>query len=444
MKVDDQAVAPSQGVGFDGNEGSPVRCQSGLTRQPETPVLSQAMLNIDEKVRSNSFPWRGQFSPQLVEAHLEAYSKRGDVVLDPFVGSGTVLIECARRGNAAFGTEINPAAAIMARTYEFATLPQERRAHIVRRVDRCISELDRLQDLPLFASGGAEADLRGPFLGRVTAQEPGTPERNILETLVVMLDFHAGEVLPTRLHSTWANLRRLVVEFPPTSMPITVTLADARDLPLDDGTVDLVLTSPPYINVFNYHQQYRASVEALQWDVLPLARSEIGSNRKHRQNRFLTVIQYCLDMAQVLVELTRVCKPEARVILVVGRESNVRKTAFYNGRIIRRLAHDCLGLQVVLEQERVFQNRFGQDIYEDILHISAHLTEQDDSMQKVRNLAAQILEEAAERAPAESLGDLQDARSRIADIAPSPIAALRAQPLQLVKGFPRRWNGARA
>src|SRR5947208_12976005 len=101
---------------------------------------------------------------------------------------------------------------------------------------------------------------------------------------------------------------------------------DARRLPIQDGLIGLVITSPPYINVFNYHQQYRASVEALGWDLLEVARSEIGSNRKHRGNRFLTVIQYCLDMTDAILELRRVCTDGARIILVVGRESNVRKT----------------------------------------------------------------------------------------------------------------------
>ena len=47
--------------------------------------------------------------------------------------------------------------------------------------------------------------------------------------------------------------------------------------------------------MFNYHQKYRRSVEALDCNILAIARSEIGSNRQNRGNRFLTVIQYCLD-----------------------------------------------------------------------------------------------------------------------------------------------------
>ena len=44
--------------------------------------LSEDILNIKEKKRSNLFPWRGQFSPQLVEALLTAYSSKDDFVLD--------------------------------------------------------------------------------------------------------------------------------------------------------------------------------------------------------------------------------------------------------------------------------------------------------------------------------------------------------------------------
>ncbi len=62
-----------------------------------TPI-SQSDLDIDEKKRSNPFPWRGQFSPQLIETLLEAYCPSGSTILDPFAGSGTVLLEAARQG----------------------------------------------------------------------------------------------------------------------------------------------------------------------------------------------------------------------------------------------------------------------------------------------------------------------------------------------------------
>ena len=104
------------------------------------------------------------------------------------------------------------------------------------------------------------------------------------------------------------------------------------------------------------------------WDLLDVAKSEIGSNRKFRSNRFLTVVQFCLDISQTINELLRVCDSDARVIFVVGRESQVRGTKIYNGEIVAEIASKVFGCNLILRQERVFTNRFGKNIYEDILH----------------------------------------------------------------------------
>ena len=71
----------------------------------DSKTISQEHLNIDNKKRTNPFPWSGQFSPQLIEVLLRAYAPAGALVLDPFLGSGTVLYEAGRLGLAAFGSE---------------------------------------------------------------------------------------------------------------------------------------------------------------------------------------------------------------------------------------------------------------------------------------------------------------------------------------------------
>ena len=72
-----------------------------------------------EKTRSNLFAWRGQFSPQLIETILASYCLPDSVILYPFVGSGTVLLEAGTFLFDAYGFEINPAAWILSRAYEF-------------------------------------------------------------------------------------------------------------------------------------------------------------------------------------------------------------------------------------------------------------------------------------------------------------------------------------
>ncbi len=385
----------------------------------DTTTIPQDRLNIDSKVRSNPFPWNGQFSPQLIEALLDTYAQSGSFVLDPFLGSGTVLHEAGRRDHPAFGSEVNPAAFKMAHVYRLINVMTGRRRKAFE------DAADALQDaLP-----------STPSLFSPAGRTPGTPIQQsladaatqaedplckiLLEALVVLLNYSEMELHADAVLATWGKLRRTVLALPVSDAIIEAANCDARALPLPDHRADVVITSPPYVNVFNYHQHYRRSVEALGWDLLEVARSEIGSNRKNRGNRFLTVIQYCIDMADVLSELRRVCKPDARIIIVVGRESNVRKTRFFNGEIVARLAVRSAGYHFEARQERVFQNRFGEMIFEDILHLTQRPP--NGATTPPAEIAREALTAARSRAPEESLSDLNIALEMLAVVKPSPI-----------------------
>ncbi len=50
----------------------------------------------------------GNFIPQIPHQLMLRYTKKGDWVLDPFLGSGTTLIECRRLGRNGVGIELNP------------------------------------------------------------------------------------------------------------------------------------------------------------------------------------------------------------------------------------------------------------------------------------------------------------------------------------------------
>jgi len=381
--------------------------------------LSAEVLNISNKVRSNLFSWRGQFSPQLVEALLKEYAADNAVVLDPFVGSGTVLYEAGALKMPAYGAEINPAAAALAKIYEFINKKEPERDQIIQAIEKLLTSL--FPAGPLFSQDGIQYKQSGKQeLVDLLAHSSDSAVRTVLEALIVIMDFHKYEFSCSRLFQQWHNLSSIIKHLPYSNQPIRVDISDARTLPLENDSVEFVITSPPYINVFNYHQQYRASMEAIGWNLLKVARSEIGSNRKHRQNRFLTVVQYCLDMRDVFFELRRVCKQGCHINFVVGKESNVRKTPFFNGDIVTDIATKCSGFTLLLKQERVFKNKFGKMIYEDILHfeINENFGAGDVSP---RNIARQVLENAIRRVPDDSIPDIYSAIDAIDSVSTSPI-----------------------
>ena len=45
---------------------------------------------------------------ELIERAINNSSEVGDIVLDPFLGSGTTLIACERTGRTCYGLEIDP------------------------------------------------------------------------------------------------------------------------------------------------------------------------------------------------------------------------------------------------------------------------------------------------------------------------------------------------
>ncbi|MFB8793396.1 MAG: DNA methyltransferase [Microcoleus sp.] len=392
----------------------------------ETPInrqeIPQELLDIEDKQRTNPLPWKGQFSPQFIETLIHKYADKNSVIFDPFLGSGTVLYEAGRLGLEACGTEINPAALILANTYKFITISPRQR-------ERCINcFLDRLktdiwETMPLFQTIQKELT-ENDIIDKIVYLAVDNEEKiiNILhQALVILLDLENKKVTYSRVFTIAKNLATFVLNLPYSEKPINAYNADARSVPLENSSINLVITSPPYINVFNYHQQYRGSTEALNWKILEVAKSEFGSNRKHRSNRFLTVIQYCLDIAYTLQELLRICSHDSRIIFVVGRESNIKGTPFFNGELVAEVASQVLGLSLDIRQERSFVNRYGKTIKEDILHFTkVENLQYYFTIHQARTIAVEALESAYSLADEQVKYEIKDAIDKAEKVQISP------------------------
>lgn len=363
--------------------------------------IPQCDLNIENKTRSNLFAWNGQFSPQFIETLLSNYAHDEDIVLDPFAGSGTTLCEAGRKGLSAYGMELNASAYYMAKTYELINRTIPERQSLILAIEHILATIsDTGKILPTITSA--------------IQRNKNTDLANLLSTLIILMDLFNNEQSVSLLQKKWDGLKRIVLEIPFSPAAIKIEMGDSRSLNCEDDTATLLITSPPYINVFNYHQKYRRSVEALGYDVLAIAKNEFGSNRKNRGNRLLTVIQYCIDMALSFEEAIRACKDGSRMIYIVGRESNVLGYSFCNSKLIFEIATQIFELPFLLRQERVFKNRFGQLIYEDILHFENAKTGAYSSSEEIisaaRSIAVKMLFEKAQLYPdSENVGFIVEA-----------------------------------
>jgi DNA modification methylase len=392
-----------------------------------TGTLERDRLDVRGKSRSNLFNWRGQFTPEFIEYLLEKSPPRVGV-LDPFCGSGTVIIECARRGIPAVGCEINPAAYAMSKFFTFCNTGLKARNHVVESLYEHLSKvMPGFRDLPLLGNGQEFRARHGNLYEFATSLFGAIKDKQVM-LLALLLVFHTEDSVGNQLGSgvtkSFETLKHDLLSLPLTPSGVEAHLHDARlSDQVSSSKVDLIITSPPYINVFNYHQNYRAVLEILGFDMLRVAQSEVGSNRKNRGNRFRTVIQYCLDMEQALASFARTLSSKGRVIMVVGRESRVRGVPFYNSSIIKELFDSMGCFEVIGSHERAFTNRFGMEIKEDI--IICNRLEGEPSVGNARQTAVSHLEQALAFAESKVKHDISDALCQCASIEPSPLFKVR-------------------
>jgi len=73
-------------------------------------IITDSLWVLDKRDTSGAhlgWYW-GNFIPQIPHQMMLRYTKKGEWVLDTFVGSGTTLIECRRLGRNGIGIELNP------------------------------------------------------------------------------------------------------------------------------------------------------------------------------------------------------------------------------------------------------------------------------------------------------------------------------------------------
>src|SRR5713226_1030886 len=108
------------------------------------PVLHFARYKHKHKFTHFLFRFPAKFHAPAVRCLIDQYSKRGDTILDPFCGSGTLLVEALVSGRSAIGVDVDPVAVFISRAKTFPIATKS----LQRSFDRLKLTLDTIRRSP--------------------------------------------------------------------------------------------------------------------------------------------------------------------------------------------------------------------------------------------------------------------------------------------------------
>lgn len=292
----------------------------------------------------NWYYYKEGFSRGLVDFFIRKFGiEKNSIILDPFCGVGTTLLACKQAGIRATGFDTSPLTVFVSQVktadYNLKNLTEAVRAALKWK-------FARPRDIPTspwlkraFSKYALEDIIfyKGKILG---VENP--VERNFLSLGLMDAALRCsyirkdGAVVKIRRGATAPvgkifkyKIRRMLRDLREQKMQNTETRAevgDARELPLENESVDFVVTSPPYLNKIEYTNIYKTEYE-LFFD-LPATKlcshigdkiREISDGLEIEEIKNLPIAQsYFSDMKKVLLELKRVCRPEAKLAVVIG------------------------------------------------------------------------------------------------------------------------------
>lgn len=301
-------------------------------------------------------PYPAKFIPQIPRKAILEWTKPGDTVYDPFNGCGTTVLEASLMGRHAIGTD-NNAVAILASRAKTASYTKEDigllkkfneslsvkmsgseiRQDLIPQNERIkywfdteiLEQLSKLKGLILDTSNPIQTLLMAIFssiIVRVSYQDSDTRYSRKIKDISVL---EVEKVFKSKLAST---IDVLVESDSKKRGSVRLECADSRSVNfIENSTISLIVTSPPYLNAYDYHKYHR---QRLHWiggdDVVELARKkEIGSHDEFTKPRAIPD-KYFEDMNTCFNEWYRVLKSGGKCIIVVG-DAIVSKAPVYVG-----------------------------------------------------------------------------------------------------------------
>jgi hypothetical protein len=144
---------------------------------------------LTQHVTHNIHRYSGKFIPQIASRAIGILTTPGEVVLDPYCGSGTTLVEAALQGRRAIGIDLNPLAVLIART-KVTPISSGSLAALLREMTQVVESLRADGELQLFRPVTVASDARAG-----ARNDPRLSDEWFCKWFQPSLDFH-GSLTP--------------------------------------------------------------------------------------------------------------------------------------------------------------------------------------------------------------------------------------------------------
>lgn len=324
---------------------APVPPSGPASARPQAEVAAFWSARQRAGHRLHEISYRACFKPQLPRYFIERYTQPGDRVFDPFMGRGTTLLEGALMGRRVAGSDANPLCArllwprlrppqlgaveawLAQRTWGGGRAEPERPDLLVFYHPRTLCALEDLRQVLRESQPGdpVAAWVRMVATNRLTGHSPGffsvytlPPNQAVSVASQRRINARRGQTPPYRdiaaliLKKSRALLSR-VTDAERERLQAACALGDLNTCAADaldgfaEASVDLVVTSPPFLDVVDY-----AADNALRCWFNGIAPEALALWQ------FRSVEDWSQAMARVFAALRRCVRPGGHIAFEVG------------------------------------------------------------------------------------------------------------------------------
>ncbi len=328
--------------------------------------------------------YSGKFIPQIAQNAIQWLTKPGDLILDPYCGSGTTLLECALSDRLSIGVDLSPLAILIAqaKTCKIEKFVLDAFSSNLKHEINALLNVKNTQDLFSNISDKKTKDLSQKIESDPRRHDPWYTKwfcKEILDELItlkividsiederlqrigliafsdilrkssnahkgypnVMYDKNHTQPPPAtprfikRLNEIITAVQTLEGKFDDKYNPVVMN-GDATNLPFKSRSVDAIITHPPYIGSIPYAEYGLLSITWLGYNAKELDAQLTGGKRQSSD----VVNRFERGFGGMIQECSRVLKSHSPLFMLLG-DPVVKGKVIDLSEMAIRLAADC-------------------------------------------------------------------------------------------------------